>query len=61
MKKFHESLENNIKILRGDIIKQESFEKYVNSQPKEKQEKIVSDFKKLGFSFKGFLKKFATI
>lgn len=39
----------------------DSFEKYVKNQPKEKQEKIVSDFKKLGFSFKGFLKKFATI
>lgn len=31
MKKFHESLENNIKILRGDIIKQESFEKYAST------------------------------
>ncbi|MBO5413128.1 MAG: hypothetical protein J6A29_02300 [Clostridia bacterium] len=28
MEKWHESLENNLKILEGNLIKQESFEKY---------------------------------
>ena len=32
MEKWHKSLENNLKILEGNIIKQESFEKYESSR-----------------------------
>lgn len=39
MEKWHKSLENNIKILEGNLIKQESFEKYESSR----KEKIIGN------------------